>query len=425
VSRSLRATALAGVLLLTVSCARSGAGPGGRIADTSGRTGLGKVPATDLGFVRHGDAVDWPAASDWMPQGSGLRTLVPLAECVLALGDYRNGHRAVTANWTGEPACDRLRLDPAPDGSHGGGDGPPDAVNGWPGGGVSADAALVEPDGTILAASSNGLSRYRDGQREELARADLSTAGFEGQGSRSLVRGMVRTRSGRIVVNADLTTSVGPPPAVLVSDDGGKSLHRVDLPAPGGPKPTERQLLAVLAADRDTVVAIGYGWNRPGAWLSTDGGRTWAVSTVDGLPQHLMLTRLVRTGGRWLAFGAVDRTEAGEQDTTFVLTSVDGLRWEPGPTAGLGAGRVSDVTVDQSGTVVATGVIDDSRPHAEGRRDDYCGVVWLGDGTGPWRRGELGCGDSPPQAVATLRDGRVLIAGNRDLWLRPAGADIP
>nr|WP_296072545.1 sialidase family protein [uncultured Actinoplanes sp.] len=366
--------------------------------------------------------MDWPASSDWVPQGSGLRAMVPLASCVLAFGDYQNGFRAVTANWTGEPNCDRLRLNPPPDGSRGDGDGVPGAVNGWRGGGVSADAALVEPDGAVLAASGTGLSRYRDGRRQELARVDLSTAGFEGQGSRSLVSGMVRTHSGRIVINADLVRSVGPPPAVLVSDDGGISVHRVDLPAPAGLKPDGRQLLAVLAADGDTVVAIGYGWQRPGAWRSTDGGRTWSVSTIDGLPQQLMLTRLVRTGGRWLAFGAVDRTATREQDTTFVLTSVDGITWKSGPAAGMGAGRVSDVTVDEYGTVVATGVIDDSRPHTDGRRDDYCGVVWVGDGSGPWRRGELGCSDSPPQAVVTLQDGRVLIAGNRDLWLRPAGA---
>jgi hypothetical protein len=92
------------------------------------------------------------------------------------------------------------------------------------------------------------------------------------------------------------------------------------------------------------------------------GGRTWSVSTVDGLPPQLMLTRLVHAGGRWLAFGGVERTGEDQQDTTFVLTSADGLRWEPGPTGGLGAGRVTDVTVDQAGTVVATGLIDDSRP---------------------------------------------------------------
>ncbi|XVU24059.1 WD40/YVTN/BNR-like repeat-containing protein [Actinoplanes sp. CA-054009] len=410
--RAVRVLAVAGLLLATVSCARSRPAP----RETPDRTGLGTVAASELGFERHAGAVDWPAGSGWVPPGSGLHALVPLSSCALGLGDYQNGYRAVNANWTGGPACDRLRLDPAPSAARGSGELP----DGWPGGGVSADAALVEPGGAILAASSRGLARYRGSEREDLARADLSKAGFEGQGSRSRVSGMVRTSSGRIIINADLVDAAGPPPAVLVSDDEGRTVRRVDLPQPAGPRPASRQLLAVLAADGDTVVAIGYGWDRPGAWRSTDGGRTWSVSTIDGLPGHLMLTRLVHSGGRWTALGGVDRTEAGEQDQTYVLTSTDGLHWKPGPTAGLGAGRITDVTVDASGTLVATGVIDDSRPHVEGRPDDFCGVVWLGDGAHPWQRGEMGCGDAPPQAVTTLRDGRVLIAGNRDLWLRAA-----
>lgn len=420
VPRTFRAAAACLLLVLTVSCARTAVSPAGWTADTSGRAGLGSVLATDLGFVRHADAVDWPAASDWIPSGSGLRTLMPVGECVLALGDYQNGYRAVNANWTGSAACDRLHLDPAPNNSQGSRDGPPEASRGWPGGGVYANAAIVEPDGTIIAASPSGLSRYRNERFEQLARADLSTVGFEGQGRRSLVNGLIKTRSGRLVVNADLTTSVGPPPALLVSDDNGKSLHRVDLPATGGPAPTSRQLLSVLAADGDTIVGIGHGWDHPGAWRSTDSGRTWQVSTIDGLPPQLVLTRLLHTGDQWLAFGGVDAAGLPEQDTTFVLTSPDGLHWKPGPTTGLGAGRVADATVDHSGTIVLTGVIDDSRPLVEGHRSDYCGVVWLGDGTGPWQRGELGCSDAPPQAVTTLRDGRILIAGNRDLWLRPA-----
>ncbi|XVV11411.1 hypothetical protein ACQP2X_42315 [Actinoplanes sp. CA-131856] len=411
--RAVRALAAVGLLLATVSCVRSRPAPG----ETPDRRGLGTVAAADLGFELHADAVDWPASSDWVPPGSGLRALVALSSCALALGDYQNGYRAVTANWTGETACDRLRLNPAPTAARGSGDLP----DGWPGGGVSADAALVEPGGTILAASSSGLARYRDGKREELARADLSKAGFEGQGTRSRVAGMARTGSGRIIVNADLVDAVGPPPAVLVSDDNGRSVRRVDLPAPAGSQPASRQLLSVLAAAGDTVVAIGFGWDHPGAWRSTDGGRTWSASTVDGLPQHLMLTRVVHSGGRWTAFGGVDRTEAGEQDTTYVLTSSDGLHWKPGPTGGLGAGRITDVTVDTTGTMVVTGAIDDSLP-ITGGRPDFCGVVWLGDGTHQWQRGELGCGDAPPQAATTLRDGRVLIAGNRDLWLRRPSA---
>ncbi|WP_328447838.1 hypothetical protein [Amycolatopsis sp. NBC_00438] len=36
-----------------------------------------------------------------------------------------------------------------------------------------------------------------------------------------------------------------------------------------------------------------------------------------------------------------------------------------------------------------------------------------------WQRGDLGCSGSPVTAAATLADGRVLLAGNRDLWVRP------
>ncbi|MFF5229827.1 WD40/YVTN/BNR-like repeat-containing protein [Dactylosporangium sp. NPDC000521] len=409
--RAVRAVVVVTVLML------GGAACGQKVADTDGRKGLGKVPATELGFVRHGGAVEWPAVSDWIPQGQGLRRLLPVGGCVLGIGTFQNGFRAVGVNWTGNEACDRLKLDPAPGGSDAGGDRPAGKGGGWAGGGVGGDGFVVE-DGGVLAAGGSGLYRFRDGELQELARIDLSAAGFEGQGSRSLVSGMVRTGSGRIIVNADLTTKPEQPPAVLVSDDAGVTLRRVDLPAAPRQGRAQRQLLAVLAADGDTVVAIGYGWDQPGAWRSTDGGRTWQVSTVDGLPASLMLTRLVRAGDRWLAFGGVEG--GAQQDSTLVLTSTDGLTWTRGTTEGMGAGRVSDVTVDQDGTVVVAGVIDDSRPHKADERNDYCGVVWIGDGAGAWQRGELGCGDAPPQAVATLRDGRVLITGNRDLWLRVA-----
>ena len=72
-------------------------------------------------------------------------------------------------------------------------------------------------------------------------------------------------------------------------------------------------------------------------------------------------------------------------------------------------------------TLVAVGSLHDPARKPD-QRPQYCGMVWTGDGQKPWKRGELGCGDSPPQAVTTLRDGRVLIGGNRDLWLRAADA---
>jgi len=416
--RRLSAAALTAVVLL--GACGPGRGSGGWTDDRDGRTGLGDVPATDLGFVRHAGAVEWPSTSDFVPPGHGLRMLLPSGDCARAIGTYQNGYRAVTANWTGPAACDRLSLDPAPDGAEAGGDGPPAVTSGWRGGGISADAAVVERGGSILAATSSGLTRHEDGVAKELARADLSTEGFEGEGSRSLVRGMAVTAGGRIVIDAGLSTKSGDAPVVLVSGDRGATLRRVTLPA-DRTETSGRQVVGVLAAHGETVVALGAGVGRTSAWRSTDGGRTWTVSAVTGLPPQLFLTRLVAAGGRWFAFGGVDSTEAGAQDHTFVLTSGDGRVWRPGTTEGLGAGRVQDVTVDEAGELVVAGVVDDSKPAAADGTNDYCGVVWIGDGVREWDRGELGCGDAPPQAVTTLRDGRVLIAGNRDLWLR-AGA---
>ena len=77
---------LTGVTLLA---ACGGTSPGGWTDDRSGRTGLGEVPATDLGFVRHADAVQWPSASDFVPPGEGLRMLLPDGDCVRAIGTFR------------------------------------------------------------------------------------------------------------------------------------------------------------------------------------------------------------------------------------------------------------------------------------------------------------------------------------------------
>ncbi|MDX5563940.1 hypothetical protein PYK79_12095 [Streptomyces sp. ID05-04B] len=63
--------------------------------------------------------------------------------------------------------------------------------------------------------------------------------------------------------------------------------------------------------------------------------------------------------------------------------------------------------------------VNTARPKSEpNSRTVWCSSVWVGDGTTTgWQRGGLGCSEDPPSAAATLTDGRVLIAGNRDLWL--------
>ncbi|MFI5932302.1 sialidase family protein [Actinoplanes sp. NPDC051494] len=355
--------------------------------------------------------------------------LVPEGGCARGIGTYANGYRDVGANWLGTEVCDRLRLDPAPDAGGivgaGGtvGDGPPDVANGWRGGGISAQAVAVEPDGALLTADDTGLARYRDGKREQLARSELSTEGFEGQGTRSMVRGLAVTGSGVIVLDAGLSTAARTAPALLLSTDRGRTLRRVDLPIdpdrtilPDG----TREVVGVIAAAGDTIVAIGTQLRRATVWRSADGGDTWAVSSIDGLPGNTQMMRLVRAGAHWIALAGVASEGAGRQDTTFVLTSDDARHWAPGDMRGLGEGRIWDATVDAAGDVVMVGVTYDYEHRDGDLPPDPCGVVWTGDGDGPWKRGGLGCGDSPPQAVTTLRDGRVLIAGNRDLWLRPA-----
>jgi hypothetical protein len=122
-------------------------------------------------------------------------------------------------------------------------------------------------------------------------------------------------------------------------------------------------------------------------WRSVNGGRTWSVSVVTGIPELFRVVALTRAGNRWVAVGT---TNVKFTPGTVVLTNTDGVRWAPG--IPVGRGEISAATVDSSG-----------------------------DGVGPWRRGELGCGDSPPQAAVTLTDGRVLIASNRDLWIRTSG----
>ncbi|WP_306204444.1 hypothetical protein [Actinoplanes sp. RD1] len=131
-------------------------------------------------------------------------------------------------------------------------------MNGWKGGGISAEAAVVERDGALLVASDAGLTRYHGTRDEQLARADWSTSGLEGQGSRSLVRGLAETGDGRIVVDAGLGTDAGP--ALALSTDRGRTVRTVRLPS--DPARTEaergsRQVVGAIAAHDRTIVAVG------------------------------------------------------------------------------------------------------------------------------------------------------------------------
>jgi hypothetical protein len=101
----------------------------------------------------------------------------------------------------------------------------------------------------------------------------------------------------------------------------------------------------------------------------------------------------------------------------LVLTSQDGTHWMRMDSSAMGTGNIAAATVDSAGHPVLVGSAP--RPKSEpNSRTVWCSSVWVGDGTTTGRkRGGLGCSEDPPSAAATLADGRVLIAGNRDLWL--------
>ena len=408
----------------------AGAAPGGgtpvRSTAAPSVTGVGAgVPAAALGFSRYPDAVQWPSVSDYVPPGEGLQQLLPAGSCVLGIGTYRNGYRSVGANWKSSPGCTRLTLSPAPGSGDlaSGGDGPPAESGGWNGGGVYGQAVVRWTDGSLIAVTGDVDRVYPDGRAEQLA--DLGLPVPANPNSESEDQGEVSTaiRIGdRLLIGGGEMLSEVYHPVLWASDDAGATVSRVALPVPSGPD--AHAGIAALAADGRTVVAVGAGasnayTNAPegqlAIWYSTDAGSHWTVHSVDGLPAGSTMTGVVRLRGGWLAYGSI--SHYGSPDRPLVLTSTDGSSWKRTDGPGMGLGDLVAATVDASGRPVLVGsrTIPAQKPDTS---PTYCGAVWVGDSSAAdWRRGVLSCDATPPTAVATLSDGRVLIAGNRDLWL--------
>ncbi|MDQ1651327.1 MAG: hypothetical protein QOI35_527, partial [Cryptosporangiaceae bacterium] len=378
-----------------------------------------------LGFTRYPGAVQWPSESDWVPPREGIQHLVPSGTCVLGLGTYANGYRNVTANWIGTPDCHHLRITTDHDTQHS--DGAPGLGNGWGGSGLASGAAATLPGGTVLSAHSDLRTRHRDGTVTTLADLGLPGERILGEGGDTgRADALAVLADGRILVGGGTIIGSATTPLLWISDTGGRTVRRVALPAPG-PAAARSSWVESIATDHDTVIAFG-GGSVGGArsqpilpvWRSADAGRTWSVSVVTGIPELFRVVSVVRAGGRWVAVGT---TNVRYTPGSAVLTSADGVHWAPGTP--MGRGEVSAATVDASGELVLTGSEQRgtlSGPAGGPGNPRSCGLVWTGDGIGPWRRGELGCGDSPPQAAVTLPGGRVLIASNRDLWIRTTSA---
>ncbi|MFJ8388834.1 hypothetical protein ACIQ9Q_30760 [Streptomyces sp. NPDC094438] len=371
--------------------------------------------------------MQFPAADNagYVPPGEGLRLLVPQDNCVLGVGTYQNGYESVPVNWSGNADCTRLTLHPDPaDSPRNEADVPSSMRHGAPGGGVPAQAVVDWDDGSQTFVSGIVQLRERDGRIRKLADLKLPWAVKQTDTSdRGQVNSAVRSGS-RLLIGGGETVSSVTTPFLYVSEDRGASVHRVTLPgAPGGWSQTTA---GPMAADGAQVIVVGsYSSNAFTSaptgtllvWHSADGGLHWTATTVNGLPTGTVMTGAFRAGGRWFAVGDISGAPT-KPDVPVLLTSQDGVAWTKADTAAMGAGGVVAATVDAQGHPVLVGSlrVPGKNPQA---MPTYCGVVWTGDGTPTgWQRGELGCHAQPPAAVTTLANGTVVIAGNKDLWLR-------
>ena len=337
-------------------------------------------PKSALGFTAHAGAVEFPSDTDWIPTTGGLNALVPVQGCVLGIGDYATGNRMLTVNWTGGADCTTLRIGPI-------------------GGGLPAVAAVPGPDGSVLGAGAKFSHRDAGGTVIELG---------ELRGRRD-ARALARSGGNLVAVGTAFLDGQTTRPVAWVSDDGGKTERTVVLPlAPGvqganGP-------WSVAAAGQE-LLAAGYSNPRLQLWASHDGGGSWTVSELPTPSDQTLVYGILPVAGQWLLYG---ETSNGYAQKPFVLTGKPGA-WStvdtPGP-GGIVAG-----TLDGRGNLVLAGRTIE--PMRDNRRPRSCSAVLVRDGQG-WQRGELGCAEWPVRVATTLSDGRVMLAGNRDLWLRPA-----
>lgn len=346
--------------------------------------------SSGAGFVRYADAVQF--AED----GLGPVQLVPFRDCVLGIRGLNNNSGLA---WTGEHDCTRLVLSPERR-SPGYGES---------GTALDASSAVAMDDGSII------------GANEYLQRRDPGGAVW--LGARLPDHMMLTAKAGhRFLVAGAAAPDDSWGAFVWRSSDGGATAEAVRLPQPPGTEPNSAQISfpALMAADGNEALVIGKPrWvtsGQPQVWHSADGGTTWTLSVAGDVTSAV---KLLRSAGRWVLLGGVH--SGGWPQTTSratVYTSVDGRRWTQESSAGFGAGAVIDATVDRNGELVIIGQTEG--PQDKGYHPTYyCTVLWAGPVGGPVDRRELGCGPHEPYpAMATLADGRVVIALGRDLLVR-------
>lgn len=324
-------------------------------------------PAGALGFAaRPGAAL--------ISSASVSPVLVPVGDCVF--GFDLDGSERVASTRQGADGCTRLEADRTRKPSD-----PYDAI-----------AAVPGPGGSVLGI---GQSFVRWDPSGEITR--LFPLGPDR-------RAAALARVGRNVIGVGYREFTGEErsvPVAWVSEDEGRSAREVVLPQdrPG------RWAPRAIASDGDQVLVAGALGADVRVWASGDAGATWTVSPVQVRTGDPWLSTVLRVAGKWLLAG-------GSSAGALVMTGGPGA-WEP---VSLGEGRILGGTVDKAGDAVLFG--DRTEWNRSQTSNRSCAVVWVSGGG--WQRGELGCPAEGITAAVTIRDGRVLLASNRDLWIRPS-----
>ena len=396
---------------------------------TAGDTGAGDTSATKLGFKKYAGAVDYPSVTGphntgYVAPREGLRQLVPLGDCALGEGTFANGYHYVNVNWTGSHGCSKLSLTPKP-GADDEADVPYSMRSGWLGGGLPGDVVVPWGDGSLIGVGATLTHRAPHGEQSRLATLPLmfNTHPEQETADDASVNTAVKVGP-RLLIGGGQTVDQVESPYVFASDDAGETVRRVPLPAIDGGQPSTP--VGDFGVHGREVVAFGaaatnaYDFHSSGtipSWHSADGGAHWTSGAITGTPPGTQVRRVLYASGHWFAVGGYAKAGAFYDSLPLVLTSQDGTHWTRMDTSAMGSGEITAATVDSAGHPVLVG--STPRPKSTpNTRTVLCASVWVGNGTTTgWKRGGLGCSEDPPSAAVTLADGRVLIAGNRDLWL--------
>ncbi len=351
------------------------------------------APAEMLSFVRRLDAVQGVTG-----ELRGPNLLVPLGSCVLAIASESTAGPG--ADWLGQDGCTRLAQSAG---------GPPMQRPGF-----GVQSAVTMDNGSIIgvqlpnAAQGYLVRRDPDGTVHRLATLpDMS----------STIAGIARVGN-RLLVTTTAWVDVNWGAVVWESTDGGATVRKIPLPRAHGVGARsgflEDGIPGLIAVHGSEVVIASTAPTNSGAqaafvtWRSSDGGVTWSASSmVLESTAHTLLW----AGDRWLIL---------LYDAPRILSSTDGRHWTPGNTATMGPGKITGGTIDHDGQLVLLGGMDSGQRISVSKIAGivYCPVLWTGPVNGPLTRGDVGCRAELLTAVATLADGRVMIVGGKDLWIR-------